>query len=88
MPNSVSIVKGTKRLSAARQLVDFLLSAETEMALARSPSRQVTLGEIDAKSLPAEVRRLRPWVADGAPLEELQTSRAACLAWLRTEYAR
>ena len=88
MPNSVSIVKGTKRLSAARQLVDFLLSAETEMALARSPSRQVPLGEIDAKSLPAEVRRLRPWVADGAPLEELQTSRAACLAWLRTEYAR
>jgi len=88
VPNSVSIVKGTDRPTAARRLVDFLLSAETELALARSPSRQVPLGAIDEESLPTEVRRLRTWVADGIRLEGLRASRTACLEWLRTEYAR
>ena len=39
IPNSVAIIRGTKKLSAAQKLVDFLLSAETELALARSKSR-------------------------------------------------
>ena len=88
MPNSVAIIKGTPRLSAARRLVDFLLSAETELALAHSASRQVPLGAIDEGSLPAEVRRLLPLVDDGIDLGNLGASRAACLAWLRDEYKR
>jgi iron(III) transport system substrate-binding protein len=88
MPNSVSIIRSTSRLAAARQLVDFLLSAETELALARCASRQVPLGTIDLESLPVEVQRLRPLVEDGVDLSDLGESRTACLAWLRNEYQR
>ncbi|GIS63328.1 MAG: hypothetical protein CM1200mP2_55530 [Planctomycetaceae bacterium] len=57
------------------------------MALARSPSRQVPLGEIDAKSLPAEVRRLRPWVAE-EPLSKNSKPPEPLPGVARTEYAR
>ena len=40
IPNTVAIIRGTRRETDARRLVDFLLSAETELALARSKSRQ------------------------------------------------
>jgi len=88
MPNSVAIIRGTPRPAAARRLVDFLLSAETELALARSGSRQIPLGTVDENTLPEEVRRLRPLVEDGIDLGDLGDSRAACLAWLRAEYNR
>jgi iron(III) transport system substrate-binding protein len=44
IPNTVAIIRGTRRVSDARKLVDFLLSQETELALARSKSRQIPLG--------------------------------------------
>lgn len=88
IPNSVAIIRGTSRLAAARRLVDFLLSAETELALAHSASRQVPLGEVDVTRLPEEVQQLRPFVQQGAPIGKLEKSRTACLAWLRTEYKR
>lgn len=88
MPNSVAIIRGTPRHRAARRLVDFLLSAETELALARSASRQIPLGTIDEGNLPEAVRRLRPLVDNGIDLGDLGDSRAACLAWLRSEYNR
>jgi len=88
MPNSVAIIRGTPRISEARRLVDFLLSEQTELDLARSASRQVPLGTTDEASLPAEVRRLRPLVLEGIDLSELEASRTACLAWLRSEYKR
>ena len=86
IPNTVGIIRGTKRVAAAHQLVDFLLSAETELALARSKSRQVPLGPVPADQLPAEVRELCEWAKDGVDLTPLGPARAECLAWLKSEY--
>jgi iron(III) transport system substrate-binding protein len=86
IPNTVAIIRGTKRIAAAHQLVDFLLSAETELALARSKARQVPLGPVPADQLPAEVRELSKWAKDGMDLIPLGPARAECLAWLKSEY--
>jgi len=88
IPNSVAIIRGTPRISQSRRLVDFLLSAETELSLAKSASRQVPLGPVDESQLPGEVRQLAGWAAEGVSLVGLERSRAACLAWLKSEYAR
>jgi iron(III) transport system substrate-binding protein len=86
IPNTVSIIKGTKKVADAQKLVDYLLSAETELALANSASRQVPLGPVAVDKLSPEVRELLPWVAKGANLSQLSEARAACLAWLKGEY--
>jgi iron(III) transport system substrate-binding protein len=87
IPNTVAIVNGTSRREAAERLVDFLLSAETELALARSSSRQVPLGPVDPKELPEEVRRISKWAADGYDLNRLAETHDSCLAWLLREYS-
>jgi iron(III) transport system substrate-binding protein len=84
IPNTVAIINGTKRLSEAKQLVDFLLSETCEIALANSRSRQVPLGDVNEESLSAEVRQLRPLIESGYPLTSLSPARAACLQWLKT----
>ncbi len=43
IPNSLAILAGCPHPETARQLVDFLLSAEVEAALARGPSAQIPL---------------------------------------------
>lgn len=86
IPNTVAIINGTSRRQAAERLVDFLLSAETELALARSSSRQVPLGPVDLNELPSEVRRLSIWAADGYDLNQLAKTHDSCLTWLLTEY--
>ena len=88
MPNTVCILKGTRRLEQARKLVDFLLSEANETALAGSKARQVPLGPVDEKTLSDEVRELKGWVQQGVPLGGLGPARAACLAWLKTESER
>lgn len=88
IPNTVAILRGTRQSEAARQLVDALLSAETELALARSPARQIPLGPVTAEELPAEVRELRQWASEAAPLAGLSAARAECLAWLKSEMLR
>lgn len=87
IPNSVAIVKGTSRRQKAERLVEFLLSADTELALARSSSRQIPLGSVDRKQLPEEVRRLSMWAADGYDLNRLSTTHDSCLSWLLAEYS-
>jgi iron(III) transport system substrate-binding protein len=87
IPNTVAIIRGAKHAQAARQLVDFLLSEETELALAASKSRQVPLGPVPADRLPAEVRELAQWAREGEDLTLLGTARAGCLAWLKSLYA-
>jgi iron(III) transport system substrate-binding protein len=87
IPNTVAIIRGTKRLEAARKLVDFLLSAETELALARSKARQVPLGPVPASELPADVRDLAEWAKDSIDLRPLAPARTECLEWLKSEYA-
>ncbi|MGQ0636759.1 MAG: extracellular solute-binding protein [Planctomycetaceae bacterium] len=86
IPNSVAIIRGTKRLAAAQKLVDFLLSEETELKLARSASRQVPLGAVPDERLPEDVRPLAAWAREGADLRGLLADRLAVVAWLRTEY--
>ena len=85
IPNSVAIIRGSRRGDAARKLVDFLLSTETELALARSKSRQIPLGPVPENELPAEVHELRRWAADGFPLDtKTLAARNECLAWLKS----
>lgn len=85
IPNSVAIIRGTQQRSAAEQLVDFLLSAPTELALARSKARQIPLGPVEDSAIPAEVRRLRALVPRGVDLSRLGSAREACLDWLKQE---
>ena len=88
IPNSVAIVKGGRQLEAARKLVDFLLSEETELALAASKARQIPLGPVDEQRLSADIKELREWSRDGYALNELRASRKECLAWLKSEYLK
>ena len=88
IPNTVSIIRGTRREPDARKLIEFLLSEETEIALARSKSRQIPLRPVPADQLPAEVRELTAWAKDGIDLTQLGPARAACLAWLKSEYVK
>jgi iron(III) transport system substrate-binding protein len=89
IPNTVAIVKGTRRIEQARQLVEYLLSAETELALAASPSRQIPLNEhLDLSLLSGEVRRLVGASVRPYPLSGLGEAGRQCLQWLREEYLR
>ena len=91
IPNTVAIIHGTERLEDARKLADFLLSARTELALAKSKSRQIPLGalaEKDAAEIPGEVRALLPAAARGTPLKDLLKARNECLEWLKGEYTK
>ena len=86
IPNSAAIIRGTRRLEQARRLVDFLASAETELALSLSKSRQIPLGDVDPQSLSEDVRQLRDWAADAFDITNAASARADCLQWLKGEY--
>lgn len=86
IPNSVAIIKGTKRLRLAQRLVDYLLSKEVETRLANSRSRQIPLGPVDPATLPDELNRLVSWAAEGIELMDLESAHADCLKWLQAEY--
>lgn len=87
IPNSVAIIKGAKHETSARLLVDFLLSEETELRLARSKARQIPLGKINVNQLPDDVRALTDAAADGVDLNQLGKAYASCLQWLAAEYS-
>jgi len=86
IPNTVAIVRGTRHLPQAQRLVDFLLSEKCELELAAAKSRQIPLGPVAVERLPAEVKQLQRWAADGVPLAGLNGASTACLAWLKTQY--
>ena len=88
IPNTVAIIKGTTRIREAQQLVDYLLSAESERLLANSKSRQVPLGRVDRSQLNDEVKALIQWTKQGYPLNDLSTARNQCLDWLKSEYVK
>jgi len=88
IPNTVAIIKGTRRLNDAKKLVDFLLSEEVELLLANSKARQLPLGKVDQKKLNPQVAAIMHWVAKGYPLNSLGEARAQCLKWLRSEYVK
>jgi len=85
IPNTVALLKGAPNPDAARAFIDFLLSEEVELALARSTARQVPLGTIDPALLPEEVKALQPLVDDAYPLNDLIGARTEVLAWLKTQ---
>jgi iron(III) transport system substrate-binding protein len=87
IPNTVAIMQGAAHRQAAEALVDFLLSSDAELMLARSASRQIPLGPIGDAALPDEVRRLLPFAAQAAPVANLLAARTPCLAWLKKLYA-
>lgn len=86
IPNCVALIRGSQHTAEAQQLIDYLLSAETEMKLAQSTARQVPLGKVDSTTLPAEVRELAGWAQEGFDLRPLHSARQACVAWLTEEY--
>lgn len=88
IPNTVGIIRGTRHRAAAEKLVDFLASAEAELALARSKSRQIPLGPSEASQVPEEVQRLAEWAQQGIDLRSLLPARRECLKWLKTEYLK
>lgn len=88
IPNTVAIIRGARHEAAAQRLVQFLLSPGTELALARSHSRQIPLGPVPIEQLPAEVRELHEWAEKSVLLKELGPARAECLAWLKAEDLR
>ena len=88
IPNTAGIIQGSRHRKAAERLVDFLASSQTELALAKSKSRQIPLGPFEPAELPAEVRNLVEWSQDGIDLRPLLTARRECLAWLKSEYLK
>jgi len=86
IPNSVAIIKGTKRRDTAERLVDYLLSREVELRLAKSESRQIPLGDIGDAQLPTEVADLVPWAAKGIDLSQAAAAREEVLKWLTATY--
>ena len=84
--NQADLDFGIYRIMNARRLVEYLLSEECELALARSGSRQIPLGPVDRSRLPEEVRELWALVDEGYPLADLGRARTECLAWLKSEY--
>lgn len=88
IPNTVSIVKGARDPKAARRFVDFLLSAESDLALAKSGSRQAPVHSgIKLQDVPREIVEMLAWATDAADLNGLTKSRDECLAWLLKEFA-
>jgi iron(III) transport system substrate-binding protein len=88
IPNTAAIIRGTRKLDAAQRLIDFLGSEETELALARSKSRQVPLGPVEESRLPSDVARLKRWADDGFDLRAMLPARRSCLEWLKSEYVK
>lgn len=86
IPNTVAMIQGTRRTTEAKQLIDFLLSKETELKLALSTAHQVPLGETDPQELPARVRELAELAKDGYDLRGLGIPRQLCVSWLTEEY--
>ena len=87
IPNSVAIIKGTQRREQAQRLVDWLLSRENELRLAKSESRQVPLGDVGDAELPDEVQQLLPFVEEGVDLSAAADVRAEVLEFLTATYA-
>ena len=88
IPNTVAIIRGCPNPEGARQLVDYLLSAEVEKQLAETASHQIPLNPTVTANLPRQietpqtVKRMDVDFARAADLwDEAQT-------FLRQEFAR
>ena len=65
IPNTLAIIKGGPHPEAARQLVDYLLSAQVETLLATGPSAQIPLNEsVDIALRVESPKTIRPMKVD------------------------
>jgi iron(III) transport system substrate-binding protein len=88
IPNTVSIVRGARHPAEARRFVDYLLSAESDLALAKSGSRQAPVHQdVSGMDLPPEIAEMHSWANQAADLSGLTGSRDECLVWLQKEFA-
>lgn len=91
IPNTAAVIRGSKNRDAARRLVDYLASPETQITLANGPARQIPLcpltEEQEAK-LSKDVRAMRPWLKDVMDPAIDDQARRDCLAWLKSEAAK
>lgn len=88
LPNSVALIAGARHKTNATRFIDFLLTAETELLLAKSASHQIPLGSVDEGALPDDVRRLQQWAKDGITLQRAAEKNQSVLDWLTTEYLK
>ncbi len=86
LPNSVAMIWNCPHPDAAAKFIQYLLSEEVELALARSASRQIPLGPVDRTRLPPEVAELTDWAAEGVPLDGAAEHDQEVLDWLAEEY--
>ena len=86
IPNTVCLIRDSDRPKQARKLIDFLLTAQTEVELANSQSRQIPLGPVDETMLPEEVRKLMPLTKEALDISSLREHADACLTWLKEIY--
>lgn len=84
IPNTIGLMKNSTRKNAAKKLIDYLLSEKTELALARSTSRQIPLGPT-TEALPQDVAKLMPFAKEGCDLTQLLKIRQELLIWLKKE---
>ncbi len=87
LPNSVAMIRNCRHPDAAAKFIQYLLSEDVELALAKSASRQIPLGTIDLDRLPEDVRKLTKWAADGTSLDGAAQYDRDVLQWLSAEYA-
>lgn len=85
IPNSVAMIRGCLHPDESKQFIDFLLSEEVELLLARSASRQIPLGAVDDTKIPDDVRQLSAWAADGIRMEDAEKIQQPVLDWLSEE---
>ena len=82
IPNTVGIIKHTKKAEAAKKLVEYLLSEKNEISLAHSSSRQIPLGPVNSK-LPEEVQTLIPFAKEGTDLKKIFEVREDLVDWIK-----
>lgn len=85
IPNSVAMIAGCRHPREAEQFIDFLLSEEVELLLAKSSSRQIPLGPIPDNELPEDVVLLKKWAADAVSMEPAAERQDEVLNWLMSE---
>ena len=86
IPNTVCLIRNSDRPEEARKLIDFILTAQTEIRLANSQARQLPLGPVDETVLPDDVKALLPLTKEAIDLSSLREASKECLAWLKEVY--
>jgi len=86
LPNSVAMIRNCVHPAAAERFIQYLLSEEVEIALAKSAARQIPLGPVDQSQLSSDVRQLMEWAARGIALDGAAQCDRVVLDWLTKEY--